>query len=472
MTNAVPRESPASGLQPARATDWVSWVGLGMVVFFLAEVNGVTLPFVTTYLLENDWSYDAIGVAVSLTGLVSLLVHTPAGFLIDRARHYRAALAVASLVVGGCFLLLPLGPPSPAWVLGLLGLASVGRPLFGLLTNALTLGLTGPIGLNRAVGVLEGWNHAGNILAALTAILLVSWFATAAVFYAVAVASAFAAASLLLVRPADRAGTRALVVHAPGPSVPPVRFWEFVREPRVAIFLGASALFHLANAPVMPLVAQKVKHVGGSDAQVAGLVLAAQGVMIPVALAAGWAGDRWGRKAVLAVGFVVLPVRIILYGLTDEPGVLVALQTLDGVGAGIFGVTAVAVCADLANDRGHFNTLSGVLATAVGIGGVVGPLAAGLLVQHAGFTAAFAAFALVATAAAGLFIGLMPETAAAGEAGNEDGPSVPDHSGTEGVVVITSPRTAPATQDRPGVRAPDAETADQPRRVRISFPRK
>ena len=35
-------------------------------------------------------------------------------------------------------------------------------------------------------------------------------------------------------------------------------------------------------------------------------VLAAQAVMIPVALLAGWLGEIWGRKPVFAIGFIGL----------------------------------------------------------------------------------------------------------------------------------------------------------------------
>src|SRR5262249_34975059 len=119
---------------------------------------------------------------------------------------------------------------------------------------------------------------------------------------------------------------------------------------------------------------------------------------------------RWGRKPVLAVGFLVLPVRIFLYSLTSDPWVLVALQALDGIGAGIYGVVIVAMCADLTRGRGGFNALQGILAAALSAGGVVGPLLAGLLVQHLGFAVAFYAFAGIAALAAALFVVFMPET--------------------------------------------------------------
>ena len=100
----------------------------------------------------------------------------------------------------------------------------------------------------------------------------------------------------------------------------------------------------------MPLIGLYVSRLGeaaGTDGaavnrQVAAVVLVAQAVMIPVALAAGRLCDRWGRKPVFAIGFVALPLRIFLYSLTTNPWVLVALQTLDGIGAGIYGVAIVA----------------------------------------------------------------------------------------------------------------------------------
>ena len=153
-----------------------------------------------------------------------------------------------------------------------------------------------------------------------------------------------------------------------------------------------------------------MKHLKGSDIQVAAVVLVAQAVMIPVALLTGWLCDRWGRKPVFAIAFWVLPLRIFLYSLAGSPRTLIALQTLDGIGAGIYGVAVVAMCADLTRGKGGFNTLSGLIATALCLGGVIGPLGSGVLVQHLGFQTAFYAFAGISAVAAAIFVFLMPET--------------------------------------------------------------
>ena len=106
---------------------------------------------------------------------------------------------------------------------------------------------------------------------------------------------------------------------------------ELLHDYRVWVLLASTALFHLANAPVMPFVGAYIKKLNGSHVQVAAVVLVAQAVMIPVALAAGWLCDRWGRKWVFAIGLLALPVRIFLYSLTEDPWMLVALQTLTGL---------------------------------------------------------------------------------------------------------------------------------------------
>jgi len=94
--------------------------------------------------------------------------------------------------------------------------------------------------------------------------------------------------------------------------------------------------------------------------------------------------------------FIVLPLRIFLYSLARTPELLIALQALDGIGAGIYGVAVVAMCADLTRGKGRFNALTGLIATALSVGGVIGPLGSGFLVQHLGFNVAFYVFAGIA----------------------------------------------------------------------------
>jgi len=127
-------------------------------------------------------------------------------------------------------------------------------------------------------------------------------------------------------------------------------------------------------------------------------------------LLAGRYGDRWGRKPLMAIAFWVLPLRILSYSFVTSPKAIVWLQGLDGVGAGIYGVVVIALAADLTRGKGRFNTLAGLFATALAVGGVAGPLLSGMLVQHLGFRTTFYAFAILAFAGAILFTICVPET--------------------------------------------------------------
>jgi MFS family permease len=387
-----------------------SRVGLNAANFFLAEITGVVVPFLATFLARRGWRDDAIGIAVAAGGLGVFLMQTPSGVVVDHVRRRRVLLAGASLALGVCYGLLPL-LPSTWWLVDpLLFLAGAAQAFFLPLLGALALGLVGHAGLCRTMGMNQGWNHAGNLAAAALAMGLVASFGVPSVFFAVTAVSFLAASSVFLIRGGELDEGRASAASKEGGEGGKAGLLALLRDRRILTLLAATALFHLANAPVMPLVGLYINRLGGSDTQIAAVIFVAQAVMIPVALAAGWLCDRWGRKPVFAVGFVALPVRIFLYSLTSDPWVLVALQTLDGIGAGIYGVVIVSTCADLTRGKGGFNALQGLIATALSVGGVLGPLAAGFLVQHLGFAIAFYVFAGVAALAALIFIGLMPET--------------------------------------------------------------
>ena len=132
-----------------------------------------------------------------------------------------------------------------------------------------------------------------------------------------------------------------------------------------------------------------------------------------ITLIASWSGREaatWGRKPLLLTAFSVLPVRGLLYTLTSSTALLVAIQILDGVGAGIFGVVSVLVIADLTRGTGRFNLTLGAITTAVGIGAALSQVIAGSIVHHMGFRTGFLFLSGVASAALAILYFFMPET--------------------------------------------------------------
>ena len=128
-------------------------------------------------------------------------------------------------------------------------------------------------------------------------------------------------------------------------------------------------------------------------------VIAAQLVMLPTALLVGAKADAWGRKPIFLVALAILPIRGALYTLSDDRSWLIAIQLLDGVGAGIFGALTPIALAELTRGTGRYNVSQGAVATMQGIGASLSNMAAGLIVVTAGYSAAFLAVARVALAA-------------------------------------------------------------------------
>ena len=378
--------------------------------FFQAEMVGVVLPVLSTFLRESNWRYDAIGVATAAGALGSLLFQTPAGLITDRVSCRRRLFAMAALLTGVCFAIIPLVPHSYQYIVPPLFLAGAAGAFFAPVLAALALALVGHARLSRTIGTNQGWNHAGNIAAAVSAIAVVSRFGINSIFYAVGLSSLCAACSALLIRENDlderlATGLTRNDQHA-------MQWSTLLRDRTILAAFVSVFLFHLANAPILPAVGLYVKQLGGSDRMMTATVLTAQCVMVPVALLSGSLCDLWGRKPVLAIAFWALPLRILSYSFAQTPAAIVWLQTLDGIGAGIYGVAIVALAADLTRGKGWFNTLTGLFATAVAIGGFAGPLITGVLLQHLGFKSTFYCFAGLALLGAGFFTILVPETAA------------------------------------------------------------
>ena len=100
-----------------------------------------------------------------------------------------------------------------------------------------------------------------------------------------------------------------------------------------------------------------------------------------------------------------------------------AIQLLDGIGAGIFGVVGILVIADLTWGTGRFNLMQGTLATATGIGASASLYMTGVIVSRFGFNAGFLALAAIAGVALAFYGLAMPETRPSNEA--PDGTVVP-----------------------------------------------
>jgi MFS family permease len=129
-----------------------------------------------------------------------------------------------------------------------------------------------------------------------------------------------------------------------------------------------------------------------------------------MALLVGRTADSWGRKPLFLIGFGILPIRAALYPLSDSSAWLIAVQLLDGVGAGIYGALMPLVVADIMRGTGRYNLALGAIATMQGIGASLSGLASGIIVDTFGYSAGFLSLGAVAALGLVVFAIAMPET--------------------------------------------------------------
>ena len=399
----------------------------------LADVRDGLGPYLAIYLATKHWDPSKIGMAMSAMGIASVVAQTPAGALIDRTRRKRGWMVAASAMIALASVAMVRMPTLPV-ILGSQAALGVASAIFAPAIAAVSLGLVGHARMSRRTGRNEAFNHAGNVAAAILAGIIGDYIAYEGIFYLLAGMCGLSIVATLLIRRDEIDDDLARGADGEGsdPEIEPkiVRIGELFRDRRILIFSASVVLFHFANAAMLPLVGQKMTH--GMSEGVAGYmsacIIAAQLVMVPVALASSRLAESWGRRPTFLIGFAILPIRGLLYTFTNDPRWLVAIQLLDGIGAGIFGVVGILVIADLTRGTGRFNLMQGTLATATGIGASSSNYLTGVIVSRFGFNAGFTTLAAIAGAALAFYGLAMPETRPSGEAID---PSIDDSIGTQ-----------------------------------------
>lgn len=389
-----------------RALEWTN--------FFLADVQAGLGPFVAAYLASIGWQAGAVGRALTFGGIITVLLQTPAGWVVDNVTWKRTILVAGSLVLAAGALLLAFSPKAPVvyTAQGLIGLAG---PFLGPTIAAITMGLVGCRLFDCQFGRNQGFNAAGNLFAAGVIAAISRFLGNRAIFYAVAVLVLPTIIAALSIKRDDidlklaRGGCEHEETAGGGKAI----LLRLAKDRVLLLFLACAFLFHFANAAMLPQLGELLAHgsVRAAAPFMGACVAITQVVMLCTAALIGRYANRHGRKGLLLVGFAVLPVRAVLYTLFHAVPALLAVQVLDGVANSIFGVVSILVIADRTRGTGRFNLAQGALATAVGLGAALSNSFGGMLMEKEGYRISFLALGGMACLAFLLLLFAFPETA-------------------------------------------------------------
>jgi MFS family permease len=434
-----PPAEKSAGLDLAHDPKRGSIRALRALNFFIADVQNGMGPYMALYLQASvHWGPAQIGTALAAGNIAQVLAQTPAGALIDRLRQKRALLLVgigliALAVLATAFFTTKVVVMSGQALIGTAG------AIFPLCLSAIAMGLVGREKFDQAQGTNQAFNAAGNMFAALALGAVGYYLNLRWMFYFVGMLCVGAVLCILRIKGEDidfdqaRGADKAAAAQpdaaeaspkATAQPAPSGSAWDgikeilsgfrtLLRQKPVRIFLVSAVIFHFANAAMVPLVTQLLARGVGTKQAIlftSGYMVASQLVFMVVAAASGKLAGKLGRKPLFLFGFAALAARGVLYTFSHHPAALIAVQCMDGLGAGIFGVVGVLIIADLTKGTGSFNAAQGAIATAQGLGAFLSNSVAGYLAKSQGDNFAFLTLAAIAGLGLAVFWLFMPET--------------------------------------------------------------
>lgn len=398
------------GKRGGEPTSKRSLYGLDWVNFFLADVQTGVGPFLAIYLAASNWDTEKVGLALTVGGIAGIITQTPAGAIVDRLRSKRLLIAIGAALLCAGALMIAWWPNLPSVLTAQVLIGGVSS-VFNPAVAAIALGLVGHKLFDIRQGRNQSWNAAGNVVAAVSMGFVGTYIGPKWIFYIVLAFAVPTMLSLLLIRPQEIDYELARGARD-GSDSGRARYMELLKDKVLLTFLACVVLFHFANAAMLPLVGEMLSAGKARSAPLfmMGCVVVTQAVITALAWPAGRFAEKFGRKPILLIGFAALPFRGLLFAFVHNTYALLAIQILDGIGAGIFGVVAILVIADLTRGTGRFNLTQGAIFTALGIGASLSQFIAGAIVHHFSYRVGFLFLTVIAVAAFVLLLLGLPET--------------------------------------------------------------
>ena len=388
--------------------------GLDWLNFFVANLQTAFGPFIAVYLTGEHWTQGQIGLALTAGSITAMVSQVPAGAAVDAlANKHLAALLAMIAVIASCLLLVLFPQRLPVMAAEILhGFASC---MLNPAIAAITLGMVAarlaqgaqPGELGRRLGRNSSFAAIGNAVAA-GLMGGVGWLVSArATFF---LGALLAVPGMLALRAIERpkneladaaaaadpddegagraaddspAASAARAADA-GPGRSSHGIMILLRDRRLFTFAICTALFHLSNAAMLPLVAGEITKEAAGQAEliIAACILAPQLIGAAMSPRIGQLAETIGRRPVLLVGFAALPLRGLLLATTSNPWLTVLFQLLDGISSATFGVMLPLIAADLTRGTGRFNLCMGFFGLAMGIGASFSTTLAGFVADR------------------------------------------------------------------------------------------
>ena len=372
--------------------------------FTVALGYGVVAPAIPQFALEFGVSNFAASAIVSAFALMRLLSAPLAGWIVGRfgeRRTYSTGILIVALSTGAAAF-----AADYAQCVVLRGLGGIGSTMFTVAATALLIKVSPPLARGRVASLNAAGFLLGGLLGPIFGGIVASFGLRAPfIFYFITLVAAATVVAIAL-----RRSKLAQVVAGSPDSRETFSLSQAVGVSQYRSLLASVFTFGWASYGVrVSVIPIFVAVVLGGDAAVAAWVLAAYaaGNAVLIFPSGRW-NDSVGRKPMLVIGMFVLSAAYLVFPVSNSLWFALAVMFVAGAGSALVNPGQQAVLADVVGLRRGGNVVAAYSMTS-DLGGVLGPLIAGAIVDLAGFGWAFGLTAAL-LALAGLAWLIVPDS--------------------------------------------------------------
>lgn len=361
----------------------------------------LVFSFIPIYLRGIGFSIGEIGTLSALSALIGALVQTPIGNISDRLGVRKPFIVISLLILSAIFTFLFSNLNS--FKDFLIAYSLIGFCSYTALTLTsvliLDLSLSGEIGKDYASSRL--WGSVGFLTCVLLTGFLPGLTQDKVMFSIIGVAFLCSAVSIAFVKESE------VKINVLAPKITGIR--ELVNNKQLLSILVFYFLYYTTLTGASTYVNLLVKSLGGSNSMVSFAYAMSAGIEIPFMLIMGSLSDKIGRRPLLVLASLALPIRMLLYSLADRPTQIIAIQTMHSVTFAVMVVVPMAYVNDivLPSERG---TAQGMFNMTTGLSSAFAPFLAGYVADKVGISKMYLFLMLLAVISTIGIVGFLEES--------------------------------------------------------------